>query len=100
MPSLLFAGSVRSLAVNPQAPVLASVGLDRYLRLHSVHSRQLLAKVYLKTLPTGALHCPPPVPASCRCLLPASIDCADCGCTAEQQQRSRVCLSGFPCSGL
>lgn len=34
--------------------MLASVGLDRYLRLHSMHSRQLLAKVYCKTLPTGA----------------------------------------------
>ena len=61
------AGSVRSLVVHPQAPVLTSVGLDRYLRLHSVHSRQLLAKVYLKTLPTGAVP-----PAACRCLLPAS----------------------------
>jgi hypothetical protein len=42
------------LAVHPSEPVLASVGLDRFLRLHSTHSRQLLAKVYCKTLPTGA----------------------------------------------
>ena len=34
--------------------MLASVCLDRYLRLHSCATRQLLAKVYCKTLPTGA----------------------------------------------
>lgn len=48
------AGGVRALAVHPTQPVLASVGLDRYLRLHATHSRRLLAKVYCKTLPTGA----------------------------------------------
>ena len=64
------AGAVRSLAVHPQGSVLASVGLDRYLRLHSVHTRQLLAKAYCKTLPTGA----PPLPA---CLLqPRSACCS------------------------
>jgi hypothetical protein len=35
--------------------VLASVGLDRYMRLHSTASRKLLAKVYCKTLPTGTV---------------------------------------------
>lgn len=54
--------------------MLASVGLDRYMRLHSTASRKLLAKVYCKTLPTGMLAgkltakrfcvCPPP-PAGC-----------------------------------
>lgn len=52
------AGSVRELAAHPELPVLASVGLDRYLRLHDRHTRQLLAKVYLKTLPTGVAFCP------------------------------------------
>lgn len=47
-------GSARALAVHPGGEVLATVGLDRYLRLHSVRSRQLLAKVYIKTLPSGA----------------------------------------------
>ncbi len=48
------AGGVRALAVHPTLPVLASVGLDRYLRLHDTESRHMLAKVYCKTLPTGA----------------------------------------------
>ncbi|KAI3438930.1 hypothetical protein D9Q98_001344 [Chlorella vulgaris] len=52
------AGAVRALAVHPEAPVLASVGLDRYMRLHSTASRKLLAKVYCKTLPTGLAVCP------------------------------------------
>ena len=47
------AGSARALTVHPSGEVLASVCLDRYLRLHSCASRQLLAKVYCKTLPTG-----------------------------------------------
>ncbi len=46
-------GSARALAVHPGGEVLASVCLDRYLRLHSCSTRQLLAKVYCKTLPTG-----------------------------------------------
>ncbi|KAL4424916.1 hypothetical protein ABPG77_009645 [Micractinium sp. CCAP 211/92] len=52
------AGSARGLAVHPELPVLASAGLDRYLRLHDRHTRQLLAKVYLKTLPTAVAFCP------------------------------------------
>ncbi|PRW58950.1 WD repeat-containing 74 [Chlorella sorokiniana] len=52
------AGSARALAVHPGGEVLASVCLDRYLRLHSCATRQLLAKVYCKTLPTGVAFCP------------------------------------------
>lgn len=52
------AGSARALACHPTAPVLACVGLDRYLRLHSTETRKQLAKVYLKTLPTGVAFCP------------------------------------------
>lgn len=47
------AGSARALAVHPGGAVLASAGLDRYLRLNATGSRQLRAKVYLKTLPTS-----------------------------------------------
>lgn len=41
-------GSVRSLAVHPTEPLLASVGLDRFLRIHDTQTRQLQAKVFLK----------------------------------------------------
>lgn len=41
-------GSVRSLSVHPTEPLLASVGLDRFLRIYSTQSRKLLAKVFLK----------------------------------------------------
>lgn len=41
-------GSVRSLALHPELPIIASVGLDRFLRVHNTDSKALLCKVYLK----------------------------------------------------
>jgi ribosome biogenesis protein NSA1 len=53
-------GSVRALALHPgPEPILASVGLDRFLRLHSTASRKQLAAVYLKQKLTGLAWCPP-----------------------------------------
>lgn len=63
------AGSVRALALHPSEPVLASVGLDRFLRVHSTASRKQLAAVYLKQHLTGVAFCrapdlaPPEAPA-------------------------------------
>ena len=55
-PCVRCAGSVRALALHPGRPILASVGLDRFLRLHDTSTRALLAKVYLKQQLTGG--CP------------------------------------------
>ncbi|KAK6924708.1 hypothetical protein RJ641_009034, partial [Dillenia turbinata] len=41
-------GSIRSIARHPELPVLASCGLDSYLRIWDVKSRQLLSAVFLK----------------------------------------------------
>ncbi|KZV46495.1 WD repeat-containing protein 74 [Dorcoceras hygrometricum] len=41
-------GSLRSIARHPELPVLASCGLDSYLRFWDIHSRQLLSAVFLK----------------------------------------------------
>ncbi|KAI8018849.1 WD repeat-containing protein 74 [Camellia lanceoleosa] len=41
-------GSIRSIARHPELPVLASCGLDSYLHLWDVESRQLLSAVFLK----------------------------------------------------
>ncbi|XP_073281919.1 ribosome biogenesis protein NSA1 [Primulina huaijiensis] len=41
-------GSVRSIARHPELPILASCGLDSYLRIWDIHSRQLLSAVFLK----------------------------------------------------
>ncbi|XP_073056377.1 ribosome biogenesis protein NSA1-like [Primulina eburnea] len=41
-------GSIRSIARHPELPVLASCGLDSYLRIWDIHSRQLLSAVFLK----------------------------------------------------
>ncbi|KAM7264981.1 hypothetical protein ACFE04_002664 [Oxalis oulophora] len=41
-------GSVRSISRHPELPVIASCGLDGYLRFWNTKSRQLLAAVYLK----------------------------------------------------
>ena len=39
------AGSIRAVLWHPNESVVASCGLDRYLRIHDVNSRQLLHKV-------------------------------------------------------
>ncbi|XP_059657319.1 uncharacterized protein LOC132303893 isoform X2 [Cornus florida] len=41
-------GSIRSIARHPEHPVIASCGLDCYLRLWDIKSRQLLSAVFLK----------------------------------------------------
>lgn len=41
-------GSIRSIARHPYLPVLASCGLDSYLRLWDVETRQLLSATFLK----------------------------------------------------
>ncbi|PWA67354.1 transducin/WD40 repeat-like superfamily protein [Artemisia annua] len=41
-------GSIRSIARHPDLPVLASCGLDSYLRIWDIKSRQLLSAVFLK----------------------------------------------------
>ncbi len=62
------AGSVRDLALYPaiesstgsssKSAYIASVGLDRFLRVHSTASRASLGKEYLKTQLTGVAWCP------------------------------------------
>ncbi|PNH07084.1 WD repeat domain-containing protein [Tetrabaena socialis] len=59
------AGSIRSLALHPTEPLIASVSLDRHLRVHSTSSRALLTRVYLKQELTGVAWLPPmPLPAA------------------------------------
>ncbi|KAL8488655.1 hypothetical protein ACS0TY_024814 [Phlomoides rotata] len=41
-------GSIRSIARHPEYHVIASCGLDSYLRIWDIHSRQLLSAVFLK----------------------------------------------------
>ncbi|KAK3043298.1 hypothetical protein RJ639_002541 [Escallonia herrerae] len=41
-------GSIRSIARHPQLPLIASCGLDSYLRIWDIKSRQLLSAVFLK----------------------------------------------------
>ncbi|XP_068117464.1 WD repeat-containing protein 74 [Hyperolius riggenbachi] len=43
------AGSVRSIQCHKSMPVVASCGLDRFMRLHSLTDKKLLHKVYLKS---------------------------------------------------
>ncbi|XP_028275599.1 WD repeat-containing protein 74-like [Parambassis ranga] len=43
------AGGVRSLQCHSSQPLLASCGLDRFLRIHSLEDRKLQHKVYLKS---------------------------------------------------
>jgi len=39
------AGSIRSLAIHPSAPLIASAGLDRFLRIHDLGSRKSIARL-------------------------------------------------------
>lgn len=41
-------GSIRSIARHPELPILASCGLDSYLRIWDTKTRQLLSAVFLK----------------------------------------------------
>lgn len=59
------AGAVRGLQCHASQPVVASCGLDRFLRIHSLDDRKLLHKVYLKS--------------RLNCLLLASRDLEDTG---------------------
>ncbi len=52
------AGSVRSLQLHPTEPLIASVGLDRFLRVHCTETRKLLGKVHLKQQLTGVCWLP------------------------------------------
>lgn len=51
-------GSVRGLALHPEAPILASAGLDRWLRVYHTGTKKQLTKVYLKQHLTGVAWCP------------------------------------------
>jgi len=42
-------GGVRGLQCHPSQPLVASCGLDRFLRIHSLEDRRLQHKVYLKS---------------------------------------------------
>ncbi|XP_042295478.1 WD repeat-containing protein 74 isoform X2 [Sceloporus undulatus] len=44
-----FAGSVRAIQCHPVLPLVASCGLDRFLRVHNLHHKRLEHKVYLKS---------------------------------------------------
>ncbi|CAH2034298.1 unnamed protein product, partial [Thlaspi arvense] len=46
-------GSIRSVVRHPHHPVIASCGLDRYLRVYDVKTRQLISAVFLKQHLTG-----------------------------------------------
>uniref|UniRef100_A0A8C7UFV4 WD repeat-containing protein 74 n=1 Tax=Oncorhynchus mykiss TaxID=8022 RepID=A0A8C7UFV4_ONCMY len=43
------AGGVRGLQCHPSLPLVATCGLDRFLRVHSLEDRSLQHKVYLKS---------------------------------------------------
>ncbi|KAG2437913.1 hypothetical protein HXX76_005529 [Chlamydomonas incerta] len=57
------AGSIRALALHPSEPLIASVSLDRHLRVHHAIKRGSLAKLYLKQALTGVAWLPPLPPA-------------------------------------
>lgn len=47
------AGSIRDVAISPDGQGIASVGLDRWLRVHDCATRKLKGKVYLKAQATA-----------------------------------------------
>ena len=83
------AGSVRALALHPSEPVLASVGLDRFLRVHSTASRKQLAAVYLKQHLTGVAFCRAPD------LPPTEAPAQEEGAPGEAQVHERAAGQGL-----
>uniref|UniRef100_A0A3Q0QVT2 WD repeat-containing protein 74 n=1 Tax=Amphilophus citrinellus TaxID=61819 RepID=A0A3Q0QVT2_AMPCI len=67
------AGSVRGLQCHASQPLVASCGLDRFLRIHSLEDRKLQHKVYLKS--------------RLNCLLLASRDLQDGGAAGEAESQ-------------
>lgn len=53
------AGSVRGLQCHPSLPLVASCGLDRFLRLHNLDDKRLLHKVGTPPPKKGGLCLPP-----------------------------------------
>ncbi|KAN0038197.1 hypothetical protein ACTA71_000369 [Dictyostelium dimigraforme] len=41
-------GSVKDIAIHPTLPLLATVGLDRFLRVYNLDNRKMLHKIFLK----------------------------------------------------
>uniref|UniRef100_A0A8C2SRV5 WD repeat domain 74 n=1 Tax=Coturnix japonica TaxID=93934 RepID=A0A8C2SRV5_COTJA len=61
------AGSIRSLQCHPSLPVVASCGLDRFLRVHSLQDKSIMHKVLvladqrnIESPPSQAEDSPPP----------------------------------------
>ena len=44
-----FAGTIKSISINKDKKSIASCGLDRFLRIHSLDDSLLLNKIYLKS---------------------------------------------------
>ena len=58
------AGAVKSLALHSELPIIASVGLDRFFRVHNVDTKAVLCKLYLKQQLTAVAWCPGVAPAA------------------------------------
>lgn len=43
-----FAGAITDVAVHPTKPLVAAVGLDRFVRVHNTQTKSLVSKTYLK----------------------------------------------------
>lgn len=53
-------GSVRSLSLHPERTIVASAGLDRYVRLHDTHQKAMRVKLYVKYQCTSVCFLPLP----------------------------------------
>ncbi|KAJ8266407.1 hypothetical protein GJAV_G00130090 [Gymnothorax javanicus] len=67
------AGAVRGMQCHQSRPLVATCGLDRFLRIHSLEDRTLQHKVYLKS--------------RLNCVLLSSRDLEACSTTAETEQQ-------------
>lgn len=45
-----FAGAIRCISCLSKQKIVASCGLDKFLRIHDIHSRRMVHKVYLKSV--------------------------------------------------
>ena len=52
-----FAGAIRCISCLSKQKIVASCGLDKFLRIHDIHSRRMVHKVYVSLPPKGFSQC-------------------------------------------
>jgi ribosome biogenesis protein NSA1 len=91
-------GSVRTLALYPgPEPWVASVGLDRFLRIHDASTKASKARVYLKQQLTSVMWLPVQQPPAAAAAAGGSAEAAEAGGVPRSRERKNKKMSKSGC---